>query len=83
DLFGTDHCPGYGSAAKFIATVCMEVHRDTDVYDVGTVTILEIMGRHAGWLAGSASLAAWAGAGPDLVYLPEVPFNMENFLFDV
>lgn len=83
DLFGTDHCPGYGSAAKFIATVCMEVHRDTDVYDVGTVTILEIMGRHAGWLAGSASLAAWAGAGPDLVYLPEVPFNMEDFLFDV
>ncbi|MEG2455326.1 MAG: 6-phosphofructokinase [Oscillospiraceae bacterium] len=80
DLMGTDHCPGYGSAAKFIATVCMEVHRDAYVYDPGAVTIIEIMGRHAGWLAGAAGLASWAGGGPDLIYLPEVPFDMADFL---
>ncbi len=57
----------------------MEVHQDLRVYDKGRVTIVEIMGRHAGWLAGSAALATYAGAGPDLVYLPEVPFNMEEF----
>lgn len=78
DLHGTDHCPGFGSAAKFIATSCMEVHQDLRVYDKGRVTIVEIMGRHAGWLAGSAALATYAGAGPDLVYLPEVPFRMEE-----
>lgn len=50
DLFGTDHCPGYGSAAKFIATSCMEVGKDTDVYNTDMVTVIEIMGRHAGWL---------------------------------
>ena len=83
DLYGTDHCPGFGSAAKFIATSCMEVHQDLRVYDKGRVTIVEIMGRHAGWLAGSAALATYAGAGPDLVYLPEVPFNMEEFWQDV
>ena len=49
DLFGTDHCPGYGSAAKFIATSCMEVGKDTDVYNTDMVTVIEIMGRHAGW----------------------------------
>ena len=48
DLFGTDHCPGYGSAAKFIATSCMEVGKDTDVYNTDMVTVIEIMGRHAG-----------------------------------
>ena len=69
DLNGTDHCPGFGSAARYIATTCMEVQRDTHVYDNGTITVLEIMGRHAGWLAGSAALAAWAGYGPDLIYL--------------
>lgn len=83
DLYGTDHCPGFGSAAKFIATSCMEVQQDLRVYDKGRVTIMEIMGRHAGWLAGSAALATYAGAGPDLVYLPEVPFNMEKFWQDV
>lgn len=83
DLHGTDHCPGFGSAAKFIATSCMEVHQDLRVYDKGRVTIVEIMGRHAGWLAGSAALATYAGAGPDLVYLPEVPFRMEEFWQDV
>ena len=83
DLNGTDHCPGFSSAAKFIATTCMEVHRDAHVYDTGMVTIVEIMGRHAGWLAGSAALATWAGYGPDLIYLPEVDFDMDRFLSDV
>lgn len=83
DLFGTDHCPGYASAAKYIATSCMEVWQDARVYDTGMVVILEIMGRHAGWLAGAAALASWAGAGPDLVYLPETNFNMDEFLRDV
>ena len=69
DLFGTDHCPGYGSAAKYIATSCMELYKDTCVYSTGTVNVVEIMGRHAGWLAASAALASYKGCGPDLVYL--------------
>ncbi|MDR0249337.1 MAG: 6-phosphofructokinase [Oscillospiraceae bacterium] len=83
DLYGTDHCPGYGSAAKYIATSCMEVWHDAHVYDTGMITILEIMGRHAGWLTGASALACHAGAGPDLIYLPEIPFDMEMFLEDV
>ena len=83
DLFGTDHCPGYASAAKYIATSCMEVSKDCRVYDNGTITVIEIMGRHAGWLAGSAALATYCGSGPDLVYLPEVDFDMERFFADV
>lgn len=83
DLVGTDHCPGYGSAAKFIATVCAELQQDTQVYTTPTVNILEIMGRHAGWLAGAAGLASVAGQGPDLIYLPERDFSMEEFLEDV
>jgi len=80
DLFGTDHCPGYGSAAKYIATSTMEVYHDARVYDKGMITILEIMGRNAGWLAASASIASWKGCGPDLIYLPEKAFDMEDFL---
>jgi len=83
DLNGTDHCPGFASAAKFIATSCMEVHRDAHVYDTGMITIVEIMGRHAGWLAGSAALATWAGYGPDLIYLPETDFDKDDFLDNV
>ena len=83
DLFGTDHCPGFASAAKYIATSCMEVSKDCRVYDTGTITVVEIMGRHAGWLAGSAALASACGSGPDLIYLPEVDFDMEQFLADV
>ena len=83
DLFGTDHCPGFASAAKYIATSCMEVSKDCRVYDTGTITVMEIMGRHAGWLAGSAALASACGSGPDLIYLPEVDFDMEQFLADV
>lgn len=78
DLFGTDHCPGFGSAAKYIATSCMEIAKDTKVYDTGTITIVEVMGRHAGWLAGAAALATYKGSGPDLIYLPEVNFDLEN-----
>ena len=83
DLFGTDHCPGFGSAAKYIATSCMEVSKDSRVYPTGQVTIIEMMGRHAGWLAGSAAVGTRFGAGPDLVYLPERVFDMEAFLSDV
>ena len=83
DLFGTDHCPGFASAAKYIATSCMEIYQDARVYDTGMVCVVEIMGRHAGWLAGAAALATAYGAGPDLVYLPEVDFDMDKFLADV
>ena len=83
DLYGTDHCPGFGSAAKYIATSCMEINKDALVYDNGMVTIVEIMGRHAGWLAASAALATEFGSGPDLIYLPEVDFDMDKFLNDV
>lgn len=83
DLNGTDHCPGYASAAKYIATSCMEVYQDAHVYDTGMIVIMEIMGRHAGWLAGASALATEYGAGPDLIYLPETSFDMEKFLTDV
>lgn len=82
DLALTDHCPGFGSAAKYIATSCMEIAKDMCVYDTGMVVVVEIMGRHAGWLAASSALATFAGAGPDLIYLPETDFNMEEFLRD-
>ena len=83
DLFGTDHCPGFASAAKYIATSCMEINKDARVYDNGMITVVEIMGRHAGWLAASAALASVYGSGPDLVYLPELDFDMDKFLADV
>ncbi len=83
DLVGTDHCPGYGSAAKFIATTCMELKRDTQVYHTPTVNIIEIMGRHAGWLAGASALGNIYGAGPDLIYLPERAFDIKQFYEDV
>ena len=83
DLFGTDHCPGFASAAKYIATSCMEINKDARVYDNGMITIVEIMGRHAGWLAASAALATEFGSGPDLIYLPETDFDMDKFLDDV
>ena len=82
DLFGTDHCPGYGSAAKYIATSTMEVFHDARVYDTGMITILEVMGRNAGWLTAATALASYKGNGPDLIYLPELPFDMEQFLTD-
>ena len=83
DLFGTDHCPGYASAAKYIATSMMEVYQDAHVYDTGMIVVMEIMGRHAGWLTAAASLANEYGAGPDLIYLPETDFDMDKFISDV
>jgi len=83
DLYGTDHCPGYGSAAKYIATATAEVWKDACVYDTGTVVVLEIMGRHAGWLTAASSLATLTGCGPDLLYVPEVDFNLDQFLNDI
>ena len=83
DLAGTDHCPGFGSAAKYIATSCMEIAQDARVYDTGAVTILECMGRNAGWLTAAASLASMRDQGPDLIYLPEVDFDLERFFGDV
>ncbi len=83
DLYGTDHCPGFASAARYIATSFMEVSRDSHVYDKGMITIIECMGRHAGWLTAAASLAGLSGDGPDLIYLPEVDFDMDRFVADV
>ncbi len=81
DLVGTDHTPGYGSAAKFVATSCGELFRDADVYDLKSVTFVEIMGRDAGWLAGASALAGPRGAGrPDLVLLPEVPLGEDALM---
>ncbi len=74
DLVGTHHCPGFGSAAKFIATSMAEIALDTAVYEKGRITICEIMGRDAGWLTASSLLAQ-----PDLIYLPETPFETEKF----
>ncbi len=83
DLAGTDHCPGFSSAAKYIATSVMEVYHDARVYDTGMVTIIECMGRHAGWLTAAAALAQHKGNGPDLIYVPEVAFDMEKFIASV
>lgn len=81
DLMYTDHTPGYGSAAKYIATILKEVICDSSVYDIRSVTVAEIMGRHTGWLAGAASLAAGADCnGPDIILLPERPFDENVFL---
>ncbi len=83
DLYGTDHCPGYASAAKYVATTLMEINLDAKVYDKGQVAVVEIMGRNAGWLTAAASLANYKGLGADLIYLPEVPFSVEKFVADV
>ena len=84
DVMGTDHTPGFGSAAKYIAATMQEILRDTAVYTVKAVTIVEIMGRDAGWLTASAALPRkLCGTAPDLVYLPERTFDMERFIADV
>ncbi|HHV59191.1 MAG TPA: 6-phosphofructokinase [Clostridiaceae bacterium] len=83
DLYGTDHCPGYGSAAKYIATSTMEIYLDAKVYDKGQITILEVMGRNAGWLTAATALATYYGHGPDLIYLPEIVFDLDKFFADV
>ncbi len=81
DLMGTDHAPGYGSAAKYVATVIKELCRDAAVYGTKCVTIVEIMGRNAGWLTAAAALAAGEDCeGADLICLPEVPFHLDRFI---
>ena len=84
DLMATDHTPGFGSAAKFVATTVKEMIRDVSVYTVKAVTIVEIMGRDAGWLTASAALPITSGGvGPDLIYLPERTFDTEEFISSV
>ena len=83
DLFGTDHCPGFASAAKYIATSVMEVARDSRVYNIGQITVIECMGRHAGWLTAAASLPNTKEPCCDFIYLPEVDFDMDKFIADV
>ncbi|MBN2540039.1 MAG: 6-phosphofructokinase [Bacilli bacterium] len=83
DLPFTDHTPGFGSAAKFIANTMMEISYDMLAYPNGKVTIVEIMGRHAGWLTASSAIANLSGFGPDLIYLPEIPFSIEKFKKEV
>ncbi len=81
DLAVTDHTPGYGSAAKYIASITKEVIRDGLVYGTKSVTILEIMGRNAGWLTGAAALAKGEDCeGPDMIFLPEIPFDVDEFI---
>ena len=82
DLEGTDHTPGYGSAAKYIGTSMKEIIRDSFCleYEKGVVSIVEIMGRNAGWLTGSTALSQGEDCeGPDLIYLPELPFDLQLF----
>ena len=84
DLLGTDHTPGFGSAAKYISVTMQEILRDTAVYTVKAVTVVEIMGRDAGWLTASSELGRVLGLpSPDLVYLPERDFNMDEFFEDL
>ena len=86
DLALTDHTPGYGSAAKYIGASTKEVIRDAQglTYKKNMITIMEIMGRNAGWLTGATALAKTEDCdGPDLIYLPEVPFDIDKFLVKV
>ena len=84
DLVGTDHTPGFGSAAKYIAVTVQEIIRDCSVYKIPAVTIVEIMGRDAGWLTAASAIGRVVnGVEPDLVYLPERDFDMDTFFSDV
>jgi len=83
DLPLTDHTPGFGSAAKYIINTMMTLSCDSTVYPRGKVTIVEIMGRHAGWLTAAAHVATNEGFGPDLVYIPEVAFDLDDFVEQV
>lgn len=81
DLAVTDHTPGFGSAAKYIASITKEVIRDGLVYDQQSVTLIEIMGRNAGWLTGAAALAKCEDCeGPDLIFMPELTFDVDAFM---
>lgn len=84
DLMATDHTPGFGSAAKYIATSMAEIYYDSIIYNLKSVTIVEIMGRNAGWLTAASALATnQYNTVPDLIYLPEVAFNMDKFFNDI
>ena len=84
DMPCTDHTPGFGSAAKFIATSMLEIIRDSEAYPISSVTIVEIMGKESGWLTAASILPRVLGnEAPHLVYLPEVPFSMGQFINDV
>ncbi len=81
DLMVTDHTPGYGSAAKYLGVVMKEIIRDATVYGTPYVTVVEIMGRNAGWLTAAAALARGEDCeGVDMICLPEIPFGVENFI---
>ncbi|MBQ7793740.1 MAG: 6-phosphofructokinase [Clostridia bacterium] len=81
DLAATDHTPGFGSAAKYIASSVKEIIRDSSVYDIKSVTVVEIMGRNAGWLTAASALSESDNSkAPDLIYLPEKSFDRERFL---
>ena len=84
DLMETDHCPGFGSAAKYVATTMSEISCDCNVYAQPSITIVEIMGRDAGWLTAASALGRLNGdSAPDLIYLCERPFCVDQFLDDV
>lgn len=82
DLSGTDHAPGFGSAARYVAGTTAEIVADVRALPIH-VCVIEVMGRNAGWLAAASSLAATVGHGPDLIYLPERPFDQAEFLIAV
>lgn len=84
DLVLTDHTPGFGSAAKYVASTVCEIGIDASVYDAKSVTIVEIMGRHAGWLTAASMLARkYEGDNPVLIYLPEAPFSQDKFIAQI
>jgi len=81
DLVGTDHTPGFASAAKFVGTMVRDITMDAEVYDKKSVTIVEIMGRHAGWLTAASVIARkFEGDNPVFIYLPETTFDEEEFI---
>lgn len=84
DLPVTDHTPGFGSAAKYVAATVQEIIRDSSVYSIPSVTVVEIMGRHSGWLAASSCMLRANGEeAPHLIYLPESEFTATRFIEDV
>ncbi|MBP3272539.1 MAG: 6-phosphofructokinase [Ruminococcus sp.] len=84
DLPVTDHTPGFGSAAKYVCATVQEIIRDSSVYSIDSITIIEIMGRNAGWLtASTCMLRANGETAPHLIYLPEADFSSEKFLEDL
>lgn len=80
DLVGTDHTPGFGSSVKYVTNVLSEIYLDTQAYKKGRVTVVEIMGRNAGWLTASAILTKVSNTPVDLIYVPEAPFDINLFL---